>query len=76
MSIIFSQILVTIGWKAFKGRIDDTVFGNKGEKRESQKNKTHYIVTRFYKYERNAQNILIILSSFFYFTFLFFFNFS
>ena len=28
----FSQILVTIGWKAFKGRIDDTVFGNKGEK--------------------------------------------
>ncbi len=39
--IFFPQILVTIGRKAFKGRIDDTVFGNKGEKRESQKNKPH-----------------------------------
>jgi len=67
----FPQILVTIGWKAFKGRIDDTVFGNKVEKRESQKNKTHYIC--LYKYERNDHNMLIILSSYFYFTFYYFF---
>jgi hypothetical protein len=59
--IFFPQILVTIGWKAFKGRKDDTVFGNKGEKRESQKNKTHYIC--LYNYERNDHNMLIILSS-------------
>ena len=34
MSFFFlSQILVTIGRKAFNGRIDDTAFGNKGERK-------------------------------------------
>ena len=37
--ILFPQILVTIGRKAFNGRIDVTAFGSKGERKEKLKNK-------------------------------------